>query len=65
MSSAAELSSAASSLDQLVHRIGRAVDEFTGSNDEDLTLGLMEVERSLKAASRRLERLVKELRARQ
>jgi len=65
VTSSAELSSAASSLDQLVQRIGRAVDDFTGTNDEDLSLGLMEVERSLRTASRRLERLVKELRSRQ
>jgi len=65
MSTSAELSSAASTLDQLLHRIGRAIDDFTGSNDEDLSLGLMEVERSLRTANRRLERLVKELRARE
>ncbi|MFN8053393.1 MAG: hypothetical protein U0Q22_18270 [Acidimicrobiales bacterium] len=65
MSSAADLSSAASTLDQLVQRIGGAVDAFAGSRDEDLSLGLMEVERSLKTASRRLERLVKEMRSRE
>lgn len=64
MSSAAELSSAASTLDQLVERIGRSADAFVGGPDEDLSLGLMEVERSLRSASRRLERLVRELRER-
>lgn len=64
MSSAADLASVASTLDQLLERIGGAVDEFAGSRDEDLSLGLMEVERSLRTASRRLERLVKELRER-
>ena len=64
MSSAADLASAASSLTQLIERVSGAVDSFAGSRDEDLSLGLMEVERSLKTASRRLERLVKELRER-
>jgi hypothetical protein len=64
MTSAADLASAASTLDQLVDRIGKSADEFVGGPDEDLSLGLMEVERSLKTASRRLERLVRELRDR-
>lgn len=64
MSSAAELSSVASSLEQLVERVGRAADELVGTEDEDLSLGLIEVERSLRTASRRLERLVKEFRGR-
>ena len=64
MSLAADLGSASSTLDQLVDRITGAADSLVGTRDEDLALGLMEVERSLRTASRRLERLVKELRER-
>lgn len=64
MSSAADLASASSTLDGLIGRIGSAVDAFVGTDNEDLSLGLIEVERSLTTANRRLERLVKELRER-
>lgn len=64
MSLAADLGSASSTLDQLVDRISSAADGLVGTRDEDLALGLMEVERSLRTASRRLERLVRDLKAR-
>ena len=64
MSSAADLASVASTLSQLVERVSNAADELVGGQDEDLSMGLMEVERSLRTASRRLERLVKDLRTR-
>lgn len=64
MSTAAELGSAASTLDQVRDRIGAAATSLEGTRNEDLTIGLSEVERQLKTASRRLERLVKELRER-
>jgi len=64
MSLAADLGSASSTLDQLVDRVSSAADGLVGTRDEDLALGLMEVERSLRTASRRLERLVRDLKAR-
>ncbi|NLA37249.1 MAG: hypothetical protein GX868_16400 [Actinobacteria bacterium] len=65
MSSSADLASVHSSLEQLMTRVSGAVDEFTGTMDEDVSIGLMEVERSLRTANRRLERIVKELRSRE
>lgn len=62
MSLHAELGSALSSLEQLGDRIGRLADGLTGTEEEDLALSLMDVERHLRAASRRLERTVRELR---
>ncbi|HPB45252.1 MAG: hypothetical protein M9952_12410 [Microthrixaceae bacterium] len=64
MSSSADLASVASTLEQLMARVGGAVDEFTGTADEDVSIALMDVERSLRSANRRLDRLVKELRRR-
>lgn len=64
MSSSADLSSVASTLEQLMSRVSGAVDSFTGTADEDVSIGLMEVERSLRGASRRLERIVRDLRDR-
>ena len=64
MTSAADLASVASTLTQLIERVSGAADTLIGGEDEDLSMGLMEVERSLRTASRRLERLVKEMRER-
>jgi len=64
MSTAAELGSASSTLDQVRDRIVAAARAIEGTANEDLVIGLNEVERQLKTASRRLERLVKELRDR-
>ena len=64
MSLSADLGSAASTLDQLLERVSGATDALVETGDEDLAMGLMEVERSLRVASRRLERLVRDLRSR-
>jgi len=64
MSIAAELGSTASTLDQIVERIARTADSLVGTPDEDFGIGLMDVERSLRTASRRLERLVKDMQGR-
>lgn len=64
MSSSADLASVASSLEQLMQRVSLSVDAFTGTADEDVSIGLMEVERNLRTANRRLERIVKDLRSR-
>lgn len=61
MSLRAELSSTVSTLEEVTLRVGNAADSLVGSDDEDLTLGLMEVERSLRTAQRRLGRMVKEM----
>lgn len=64
MSIAADLGSAASSLEQLVERVSEAADAMAGSGDDDLSIGLMDVERSLRAASRRLERVLRDMASR-
>jgi hypothetical protein len=57
-STAAELSSAASLLDDLTRRVGRLATD-AADHDDDLVAGeLFEVERSLTAASRRIDRLI-------
>jgi hypothetical protein len=58
-SAAAELSSAASLLDDLTRRISRLAED-AARHDDDLVAGeLFEVERSMTAASRRIERLLR------
>ncbi len=58
-SMAAELSSAASLLDDLPRRVSRLAGD-AASREDDLVAGeLYEVERSLSAASRRIERLLR------
>ncbi len=64
MGSIGDLGSAATSLDALITRVSRAADELLGSPQEDLGIALAEVERSLRTANRRLERVVRELRSR-
>ena len=61
MSLRAELDSALSSLELLGQRISGLADGLTGTQDEDLALSLMDVERDLRAASRRLERTLRDL----
>jgi hypothetical protein len=57
-STAAELSSAASLLDDLIRRISNLA-AAAASHEDDLVAGeLFEVERSLTSASRRIERLL-------
>jgi len=61
---AADLGSTASTLEQLLQRVSDAADELAGTANEDLSLGLMEVERSLRSATRRLERVLRDMQSR-
>jgi hypothetical protein len=54
----AELSSVATALDELLHRVTAITDGLSGDDRDALTSDLQEVERSLGAASRRLARLL-------
>lgn len=56
-----QLSSAATTLEELTARITALADEYRGSEREDVTLDLDEVERSLRTAVRRLQRLVRRM----
>jgi hypothetical protein len=58
----AELSALASSLDDLSRRITAVGDRYRGSTRTDVADGLGEVERSLAAASRQLERVLRSMR---
>jgi hypothetical protein len=57
----AELGSVASTLDQLVERIDGLASTVATGPDEDVALALLDVERSLRMGSRRLERLLRDL----
>jgi hypothetical protein len=57
MSARAELSSVATSLDELVGRITRIAEGLSGDEREVVGQDLFEVERSLRAARRRLSAL--------
>ncbi len=57
----AELSSVASTLEEICRRVAAAADRSTHSKDEALASGLYEVERSLQAAERRLSSVVSRL----
>jgi len=57
MSARAELSSVATSLDELLVRIARIAEGLTGDEREVVGPDLYEVERSLRAAGRRLSAL--------
>ena len=59
----ARLSSAATSLDDLVERVGRVAEEVQRSGDESLAFDLFEVERSLRTAQRRLVAVTRRRRA--
>jgi hypothetical protein len=59
--SAAELSSLASVLDDLQRRIAQVAAQYEGSPREDVAAGLYEVERSLSSASRRLGKILRDL----
>lgn len=65
MSLPAELGSTLSTLEQLTERLGSLADSLVGTPDEGIGMSLMDVERNLRAASRRLERLATEVRERQ
>jgi len=58
MSAGAELTAVSSSLDELTKRVSRILSELTPTEADRYESGLLEVERTLGAASRRLERLV-------
>lgn len=55
-----ELGSLQSSLDDLTRRLSAAADQLAGSDDATY-VGLIEVERHLRSASRRLERVIRGL----
>ncbi len=55
----AELSSAASLLDELTRRVARLAGDAAGREDDLVAGELYEVERNLAAASRRIERLLR------
>ena len=56
----AQLSSTASSLDDLVKRVAAAADDLAGDR-EDLAADLFEVERSLRTGARRLASVLRRL----
>jgi len=58
MTAIAELSSVATALDELLHRVSRIADDIARSEQETLSTELYEVERTLGTAHRRLVRLV-------
>jgi hypothetical protein len=58
MSVRAELSSMATSLDELVGRITRIVEGLSGEEREVVGPDLFEVERALRSARRRITRIV-------
>ncbi|HMS14628.1 MAG: hypothetical protein V9E99_14210 [Microthrixaceae bacterium] len=64
MSTAADLASVASSLELMIERVSGSADAWVGGPNEDLSLALMDVERSLRSAQRRLERIVRDISAR-
>jgi len=55
---AAELSSLATALDELTHRITAIAESLAGTPGDDVATGLFDVERALGAARRRLTHLV-------
>jgi hypothetical protein len=56
-----KLSSASSVLHELTTRITDIAEQATGARREDVAQALFEVERSLRAAARRLDKVVSEL----
>jgi hypothetical protein len=61
MSTAAELSSLATSLEDLVRRVTGIADSLAGTERDSVAGSLYEVERTLGEAARRLTRLVDSL----
>ncbi|MEY2421710.1 MAG: hypothetical protein QOI95_1777 [Acidimicrobiaceae bacterium] len=55
----AQLAPLATALDELTHRITVLAESYGGTNDDQLSTELYEVERSLQQAARRLDRLVR------
>ena len=62
MSAGPQLSSVATSLDELTGRISTIANELAETERADVASTLYEVERALNTASRRLEKIVDELR---
>jgi ABC-type transporter Mla subunit MlaD len=54
----AELSSLSTAVDELARRVSGFIDEAGSTKQEAIASDLMEVERALKTASRRLRKLV-------
>ena len=61
MSLSAELGSIATTIEQLIDRIEQMSASVDGTAREDLSLGLADVERNLRAGARRLERLLRDI----
>ena len=55
------LASIATRLEELTERVTEAANDLSGSDDETVAAALYEVERSLRAATRRLAAVVREL----
>ena len=55
----AQLSSIATALGDLTHRVTAIADQFQGTPREDVAADLYDVERNLQAATRRVERLLR------
>jgi hypothetical protein len=58
MSAGSELTAVSSTLAELTKRVGRIISELTPTEEERYGNDLLEVERTLGVATRRLERLV-------
>jgi hypothetical protein len=58
MSAGPELTAVSSTLAELTQRVGRIIAELSPSDEERYGADLLEVERTLGVATRRLERLV-------
>ncbi|QGG95513.1 hypothetical protein [Actinomarinicola tropica] len=56
-----QLTSALTTLDELTQRLVEVADAHRDTEREDITFDLDEVERSLRGATRRLQRLVRRL----
>jgi hypothetical protein len=57
----AQLSSVSTALEDLTRRITESAERHVGTDDEDIASELYEIERSLRAGSRRLSRLVRRM----
>jgi DNA/RNA-binding domain of Phe-tRNA-synthetase-like protein len=62
MSISPQLSSVSTALTELTKRIASLAESLSGSERDDVAGALFEVERSLKTASRRLDKVVSDLR---
>jgi|HubBroStandDraft_1064217.scaffolds.fasta_scaffold634269_1 hypothetical protein len=58
MSVGAELAAVSSTLGELTQRVSRMLSELSPADEERYSVGLLEVERTLGVASRRLDRLL-------